>query len=163
DRPRGHARRVFRARPEHRRRSQRRPGGRAGTVPLPRWRARLARRRSRGDRRLRHAGRAGRGTVLQPGRTGRLADGTDVCKSGRVAIAASVTLAVLAVVRFYNQDALDGAQMAQQSATPVAPSIAPQVQGPAVLAGYNPGADATLAIPADREASLSVGDQRLLD
>lgn len=82
---------------------------------------------------------------------------------GRVAIAASVTLAVLAGVRFYNQDALDGAQMAQQSATPVAPSIAPQVQGPAVLAGYNPGADATLAIPADREASLSVGDQRLLD
>lgn len=49
-------------------------------------------------------------------------------------IAASVTLAVLAGVRLYNQnDALP--QMAQQGTTP---QIAlPQVKGPAVLAGYS--------------------------
>lgn len=52
---------------------------------------------------------------------------------GRVAVAASVTLAVLAGVRFYNQDELTGERMAQQAQ----PSLAlPQVQGPAVLAGY---------------------------
>lgn len=53
---------------------------------------------------------------------------------GRLAVAASVTLAVLAGVRLYNQnDALP--QMAQQGTTP---QIAlPQVKGPAVLAGYS--------------------------
>lgn len=54
---------------------------------------------------------------------------------GRVAVAASVTVAVLAGVRFYNQDDLAGTQLAQQGASPVL-SI-PQVQGPALLAGYN--------------------------
>ncbi|QMV61992.1 RseA family anti-sigma factor [Pseudomonas berkeleyensis] len=54
---------------------------------------------------------------------------------GRVAVAASVTVAVLAGVRLYNQDDLSGAQLAQQSAAP-AISV-PQVQGPALLAGYN--------------------------
>ncbi|MDG1581689.1 RseA family anti-sigma factor [Pseudomonas sp. GOM6] len=54
---------------------------------------------------------------------------------GRVAVAASVTLAVLAGVRFYNQDELAGPQLAQQS--PVPGLALPQVQGPAVLAGYN--------------------------
>ena len=54
---------------------------------------------------------------------------------GRVAVAASVTLAVLAGVRFYNQDEIAGPQLAQQS--PVPGLALPQVQGPAVLAGYN--------------------------
>ncbi len=55
---------------------------------------------------------------------------------GRVAVAASVTLAVLAGVRFFNQDSLEGTRIAQgQTAQPVL--ALPQVQGPAVLAGYS--------------------------
>ena len=55
---------------------------------------------------------------------------------GRLAVAASVTVAVLAGVRLYNQDEVAGAQqMAQQAAMP---SLAiPQMQGPAMLAGFN--------------------------
>ena len=53
---------------------------------------------------------------------------------GRLAVAASVTVAVLAGVRLYNQDDIAGAQMAQQLAQPA--NLAPQVKGPAVLAGY---------------------------
>ena len=56
---------------------------------------------------------------------------------GRVAVAASVTLAVLAGVRFYNQDELAGPQLAQQ---PQPGMALPQMQGPAVLAGYSTGA-----------------------
>ncbi|MBB4862624.1 sigma-E factor negative regulatory protein RseA [Pseudomonas nitritireducens] len=53
---------------------------------------------------------------------------------GRLAVAASVTLAVLAGVRMYHQDDSVASGLAQQGATP---QIAlPQVQGPAVLAGY---------------------------
>jgi len=53
---------------------------------------------------------------------------------GRVAVAATVTVAVLAGVRFYNQDDVAGAQLAQQDQ----PSITlPQAQGPAILAGFN--------------------------
>jgi sigma-E factor negative regulatory protein RseA len=59
---------------------------------------------------------------------------------GRVAVAASVTLAVLVGVRFYNQDELAGAQLAQQGNQPSL--VLPQVQGPAVLAGYSEGATA---------------------
>lgn len=55
---------------------------------------------------------------------------------GRLAVAASVTLAVLAGVRLYNQDELTGAQLAQQAAQPTL-SI-PQASGPAMLAGFNP-------------------------
>lgn len=52
---------------------------------------------------------------------------------GRVAVAATVTVAVLAGVRFYNQDDVSGAQLAQQDQ----PSITlPQAQGPAILAGF---------------------------
>lgn len=54
---------------------------------------------------------------------------------GRLAVAASVTLAVLVGVRFYNQDAITGAQMAQQAAQPML--SLPQVQGPALLAGFS--------------------------
>ncbi|MBC3364529.1 anti-sigma factor [Pseudomonas sp. Z5-35] len=59
---------------------------------------------------------------------------------GRLAVAASVTVAVLAGVRLYNQDEIAGVQMAQQSNQP---SLAtPQVKGPAVLAGYSEGSEA---------------------
>ncbi|MDH1261927.1 RseA family anti-sigma factor [Pseudomonas sp. GD03944] len=54
---------------------------------------------------------------------------------GRVAVAASVTVAVLAGVRLYNQDDVAGAQMAQQAAQPAL--AVPQLQGPAMLAGFN--------------------------
>lgn len=53
---------------------------------------------------------------------------------GRLAVAASVTLAVLAGVRLYNQNDIGGAQVAQQAPQPAL--VAPQAQGPAVLAGY---------------------------
>ncbi|WP_447592499.1 sigma-E factor negative regulatory protein [Aquipseudomonas campi] len=64
---------------------------------------------------------------------------------GRLAVAASVTVAVLAGVRFYNQDELAaGAQLAQATQ----PSMpAPQVQGPAILAGYTPGNDIGSQVP----------------
>lgn len=57
---------------------------------------------------------------------------------GRLAVAASVTVAVLAGVRLYNQSDVAGPQVAQQA---VQPTIAvPQTnQGPAVLAGYSEG------------------------
>jgi sigma-E factor negative regulatory protein RseA len=57
---------------------------------------------------------------------------------GRLAVAASVTLAVLAGVRLYNQDELTGAQLVQQAAQP---SLVPQVSGAAMLAGFNSEAD----------------------
>ncbi|MFJ7883878.1 sigma-E factor negative regulatory protein [Pseudomonas sp. NPDC096917] len=53
---------------------------------------------------------------------------------GRLAVAASVTVAVLAGVRLYNQDDIVGAQLAQQSGQPSL--SAPMVKGPAVLANY---------------------------
>ena len=56
---------------------------------------------------------------------------------GRLAVAASVTVAVLAGVRLYNQDEIAGAQLAQQS-QPAAVAM-PQAKGPAVLAGYTEG------------------------
>jgi len=56
---------------------------------------------------------------------------------GRVAIAASVTVAVLAGVRFYNQDGLgEGTPQLAQQAVPHS-SVASAVQGAAVLAGYS--------------------------
>jgi sigma-E factor negative regulatory protein RseA len=60
---------------------------------------------------------------------------------GRLAVAASVTLAVLAGVRLYNQDEIAGAELAQQSSQPAL--AVPQVKGPAVLAGYNESSEAT--------------------
>lgn len=68
---------------------------------------------------------------------------------GRLAVAASVTLAVLAGVRLYNQNDLGGAQVAQQAAQPVL--VAPQANGPAVLAGYTETSEPVKA-PAAREA-----------
>lgn len=60
---------------------------------------------------------------------------------GRLAVAASVTVAVLAGVRLYNHDEIAGAELAQQAQQPV--MAGPQVQGPAVLAGYKESSDAT--------------------
>jgi sigma-E factor negative regulatory protein RseA len=60
---------------------------------------------------------------------------------GRLAVAASVTLAVLAGVRLYNQDEIAGVELAQQSSQQNL--IAPQVKGPAVLAGYNESSEAS--------------------
>jgi sigma-E factor negative regulatory protein RseA len=54
---------------------------------------------------------------------------------GRLAVAASVTVAVLAGVRLYNQDDITGTQLAQHATQPVL-SI-PHVSGPAMLAGFN--------------------------
>jgi sigma-E factor negative regulatory protein RseA len=59
---------------------------------------------------------------------------------GRLAVAASVTVAVLAGVRLYNQDDIAGAQLAQQAPQPASLSV-PQVKGPAVLAGYTESND----------------------
>lgn len=54
---------------------------------------------------------------------------------GRIAVAASVTLAVLAGVRFYHQDELGSTQLAQQDNQPVI--ALPKAQEPAVFAGFN--------------------------
>jgi sigma-E factor negative regulatory protein RseA len=62
---------------------------------------------------------------------------------GRLAVAASVTVAVLIGVRFYNQDEVTGSQMAQQTNQPML-SI-PQVQGPALLAGFTAESEAATA------------------
>jgi sigma-E factor negative regulatory protein RseA len=58
---------------------------------------------------------------------------------GRLAVAASVTVAVLAGVRLYNQNEMSGNELAQQAPQPVL--TAPQAQGPAVLAGYTESND----------------------
>ena len=60
---------------------------------------------------------------------------------GRLAVAASVTVAVLAGVRLYNQDDIAGVELAQQSTQQGL--VAPQAKGPAVLAGYSESSDAT--------------------
>ncbi|CAD5109112.1 sigma-E factor negative regulatory protein [Zestomonas carbonaria] len=82
---------------------------------------------------------------------------------GRVAVAASVTLAVLAGVRFYNQDGIDGGaqQLAQQA--PQQPSVTvPSVQGAAVLAGYNSeGTEPAPSITAPLQSGPSWQEQRL--
>ena len=58
---------------------------------------------------------------------------------GRLAVAASVTVAVLAGVRLYNQDDIVGAQLAQQNSQQSL--SAPMVKGPAVLANYSESSD----------------------
>ncbi|MDG9928778.1 MULTISPECIES: RseA family anti-sigma factor [unclassified Pseudomonas] len=78
---------------------------------------------------------------------------------GRVAVAASVTLAVLAGVRFYNQDELGGAQLAQQQGSQPGLTL-PQVQGPAVLAGYTPEAASPL-VRSTEQAGSGWHEQRL--
>ncbi len=83
---------------------------------------------------------------------------------GRLAVAASVTVAVLAGVRLYNQSEVAGPQIAQQ---PAQPSIAvPQTnQGPAVLAGYSQESGAVEAQAAAGAQSPTEGwhEKRLPD
>lgn len=70
-----------------------------------------------------------------------------------------MTLAVLAGVRFYNQDELAGPQLAQQA--PSQGLALPQVQGPAVLAGYSTGSSAVPMQSAAEESSSEWHEQRL--
>jgi sigma-E factor negative regulatory protein RseA len=78
---------------------------------------------------------------------------------GRLAVAASVTLAVLAGVRFYNQDRLTGPEIAQQPA-PSGSLVIPHVQGPAVLAGYSASSE---SVQAEEHPQSTWHDQRLAD
>ena len=80
---------------------------------------------------------------------------------GRLAVAASVTVAVLGGVRLYNQDALEGMQqVAQQS--PSSALALPQAQGPAVLASFSMSAAQPLPNPLVTAANQSkVGWQEL--
>lgn len=73
---------------------------------------------------------------------------------GRFAVAASVTLAVLAGVRLYNQDQITGVQMAQQVSQPMFTS--PQVLGPAVLASYSQDA---ASVPAASRPPQAMGSR----
>ncbi|MFC0711613.1 sigma-E factor negative regulatory protein [Azorhizophilus paspali] len=58
---------------------------------------------------------------------------------GRIAVAASVTVAVLAGVRLYNQSEMGDAELAQRAPQPSL--SAPQVQGTPILAGYTEGVE----------------------
>lgn len=78
---------------------------------------------------------------------------------GRFAVAASVTVAVLAGVRLYNQDEVAATQLAQQATQPA--SIAPQVQGPAMLAGFSTAGEQPAAAGAAGETTSGWHDQRL--
>ena len=69
---------------------------------------------------------------------------------GRLAVAASVTVAVLAGVRVYNQDDLAATQLAQRDAQPLMQTR--PLQGPAVLAGYTTN---SVAVPQGQGASDS--------
>lgn len=77
---------------------------------------------------------------------------------GRIAVAASVTVAVLAGVRFYNEEGPAAAQLAERSAQPTL--SVPQVQNSAVLAGYSEGAVQATPIVAS-QAQSSWHEQRL--
>ncbi|HEX8594031.1 MAG TPA: anti sigma-E factor RseA C-terminal domain-containing protein, partial [Pseudomonas sp.] len=81
---------------------------------------------------------------------------------GRLAVAASVTVAVLAGVRLYNQDEIAGAQLAQQTQQPANLST-PQVKGPAVLAGYTESSEQASGPMANGVMQNQAGwhDQRL--
>ncbi|KFX68844.1 RNA polymerase sigma-H factor AlgU [Pseudomonas taeanensis MS-3] len=77
----------------------------------------------------------------------------------RLAVAASVTVAVLAGVRLYNQDEVTGAELAQQAAQPALTT--PQVQGPAMLAGFSIDGAQQAAGEVAAEASSGWHEQRL--
>ncbi|MDH1631982.1 sigma-E factor negative regulatory protein [Pseudomonas mosselii] len=80
---------------------------------------------------------------------------------GRLAVAASVTVAVLAGVRFYNQDEITGAELAAQQPAQQGLSM-PQVQGPAVLAGYSESNEQSTGPMANGVLQNQAGwDQRL--
>jgi sigma-E factor negative regulatory protein RseA len=78
---------------------------------------------------------------------------------GRVAVAASVTVAVLAGVRFYNQETSVDAQLAERAAQPVL--MQPQAQSPAVLAGYSESTPVPAATTSTSEEQATWYEQRL--
>lgn len=78
---------------------------------------------------------------------------------GRLAVAASVTVAVLAGVRLYNQDEVAGTQLAQQAAQPALTS--PQAQGPAMLAGFRAADEQSSASGAALGTQSGWHEQRL--
>jgi sigma-E factor negative regulatory protein RseA len=78
---------------------------------------------------------------------------------GRFAVAASVTVAVLAGVRLYNQDDVASTQLAQQAAQPVL--SAPQVQGSAMLAGFSTAGEQPAVAEVADEGASGWHDQRL--
>lgn len=78
---------------------------------------------------------------------------------GRVAVAASVTVAVLAGVRFYNQETSVDAQLAERSVQPTL--VQPQVQGPAVLAGYSETAPVTATTASASEEQALWQEKRI--
>ena len=80
---------------------------------------------------------------------------------GRLAVAASVTVAVLAGVRLYNQDEVMGTQLAQNNVQPTLPM--PQVQGAALLAGYTESSEPVQAqqSKASNASQLNWHEQRL--
>ncbi|ADR61710.1 MucA [Pseudomonas putida BIRD-1] len=80
---------------------------------------------------------------------------------GRLAVAASVTVAVLAGVRMYNQDEITGAELAAQQPVQQGLSV-PQAQGPAVLAGYSESSEQPTGPMANGVLQNQAGwDQRL--
>ena len=78
---------------------------------------------------------------------------------GRLAVAASVTVAVLAGVRLYNQDEITGEQMARQSTVPN--FVTPQLQGPAMLAGFNSEREKVGAAPSTAQPEAGWHERRL--
>jgi sigma-E factor negative regulatory protein RseA len=74
-------------------------------------------------------------------------------------VAASVTVAVLAGVRLYNQDEVASTQLAQQAAQPAL--NAPQTQSPAMLAGFSTAGEQQGEAEAASEATPDWHDQRL--
>ncbi|MBT8766814.1 RseA family anti-sigma factor [Metapseudomonas boanensis] len=80
---------------------------------------------------------------------------------GRLAVAASVTVAVLVGVRFYNQgDAVGTQQLAQQQAgQPM--MVLPQAQQGAVLAGYSEGTQQVAAPAGATQGSSGWHEKRL--
>ena len=81
---------------------------------------------------------------------------------GRLAVAASVTVAVLAGVRLYKQSEVAGPQIAQQPAQPAI--VAPLAnQGPAVLAGYSQAAAPEAQVQGAQSATEEWHEKRLPD
>lgn len=78
---------------------------------------------------------------------------------GRFAVAASVTVAVLAGVRLYNQDDVASTQLAQQAAQPAL--SAPQTQSPVMLAGFSTAGEQQAVTETASEATPGWHDQRL--
>jgi sigma-E factor negative regulatory protein RseA len=82
---------------------------------------------------------------------------------GRLAVAASVTVAVLAGVRLYNQDEVTGAQLAAQQVQPSQVTVPQQAGGGAVLAGFSAnGAQAETPVAAQGEQAAG-HDQRVTE